>query len=112
MCANSNILLAAISTVEKLILIRGEFGTAHHNGKPVLLGEGIHVYNTRIFAFDKFVNVDQQYLSHGSIRIYRLLPAAYLTRHRASSTRILWIRHRKRRSKGKICFISNRFSLV
>ena len=39
---------------------RGEIGLATEDGQPVILGEGIHVRNQRLFKFTEFKNVNQQ----------------------------------------------------
>jgi hypothetical protein len=51
---------------------RGELGLASDNGQPIILGEGIHVRNIRLFEFTKCVSVNQQYLKHMSLHIMRV----------------------------------------
>jgi hypothetical protein len=45
----------------------------------VILGEGIHVKNYRLFKFVKVENINQQYLRHGSIHIIRVPKGHYGT---------------------------------
>jgi regulator of protease activity HflC (stomatin/prohibitin superfamily) len=64
---------------ETLHIIRvqkGEVGFATDNGRPIILDEGIHVRNSRLFHFDKFESINQQYLNHGNIHIIRV-PQGY-----------------------------------
>eukprot|EP00929_Paragymnodinium_shiwhaense_P031010 TRINITY_DN1746_c0_g1_i3.p1 TRINITY_DN1746_c0_g1~~TRINITY_DN1746_c0_g1_i3.p1 ORF type:complete len:761 (+),score=192.05 TRINITY_DN1746_c0_g1_i3:72-2354(+) len=56
---------------------RGELGIATENGMPVLLNEGLHVYNTALFQFVKFVNISQDYISHMSYHVVRVPKGAF-----------------------------------
>ena len=56
---------------------RGEIGLAMDNGQPLILGEGIHVRNQRLFRFEKHESVNQQYLQHGSIHVIRVPKGHY-----------------------------------
>jgi hypothetical protein len=42
-----------------------------------MLGEGIHVYNTRLFSFKEVKNINTSYLQHGSIHIVRVPQGHY-----------------------------------
>jgi regulator of protease activity HflC (stomatin/prohibitin superfamily) len=64
---------------ETLTIIRvkkGQIGLAHENGNPILLGEGIHVRNDRLFQFDSFQALNQQYIKHNTFHIIRV-PKGY-----------------------------------
>eukprot|EP01119_Soliformovum_irregulare_P018339 TRINITY_DN55_c1_g1_i1.p1 TRINITY_DN55_c1_g1~~TRINITY_DN55_c1_g1_i1.p1 ORF type:complete len:693 (-),score=234.92 TRINITY_DN55_c1_g1_i1:66-2144(-) len=50
---------------------RGEVGLANEGG-PILLAEGIHVRNSRLFQFIKCEKINQPYIKHGSIHIVRV----------------------------------------
>lgn len=56
---------------------RGEVGLATDNGQPLILGEGTHVRNNRLFQHIKFESVNQQYLKHGSIHVIRIPKGHY-----------------------------------
>eukprot|EP00443_Scrippsiella_acuminata_P001982 CAMPEP_0115366556 /NCGR_PEP_ID=MMETSP0270-20121206/104868_1 /TAXON_ID=71861 /ORGANISM="Scrippsiella trochoidea, Strain CCMP3099" /LENGTH=559 /DNA_ID=CAMNT_0002789335 /DNA_START=16 /DNA_END=1691 /DNA_ORIENTATION=+ len=56
---------------------RGQFGLATENGKPVLLKEGLHVYNNPLFSFVEFKNVDAQHVSHVSYHVVRVPRGAF-----------------------------------
>mmetsp|Transcript_68680 Transcript_68680/g.159250 ORF Transcript_68680/g.159250 Transcript_68680/m.159250 type:complete len:732 (-) Transcript_68680:133-2328(-) len=51
---------------------RGKLGLAMENGKPVLLQEGLHVYNNPLFSFSSFVSVDEEHVRHGSYHVLRV----------------------------------------
>lgn len=60
---------------ETLSIIRipkGEYGLAIDNGKPLILAEGIHVRNSRLFNYVSSVKADQEYINHETIHIIRL----------------------------------------
>jgi len=66
--------------IESLTIIRvqrGEVGLANDNGQPLILGEGLHVRNNRLFQHVRFESVNQQYLKHGSIHIIRVPKGHY-----------------------------------
>eukprot|EP01119_Soliformovum_irregulare_P018340 TRINITY_DN55_c2_g1_i1.p1 TRINITY_DN55_c2_g1~~TRINITY_DN55_c2_g1_i1.p1 ORF type:complete len:685 (+),score=227.55 TRINITY_DN55_c2_g1_i1:51-2105(+) len=56
---------------------RGEIGLAKENGKYLLLGEGCHVRNSRLFEFDSFKALNQPYIQHGSLHIIRVPNGSY-----------------------------------
>ncbi len=56
---------------------RGEVGLATKNGYPIILDEGLHVHNSRVFKFEKFTSINVQYLQHGSIHIIRVPQGSY-----------------------------------
>jgi len=51
---------------------RGYYGLAKENGQPVLLDEGLHVYNSALFSFDKFQKVDCEHICHMSYNVIRV----------------------------------------
>eukprot|EP01113_Clastostelium_recurvatum_P042398 TRINITY_DN686_c0_g1_i3.p1 TRINITY_DN686_c0_g1~~TRINITY_DN686_c0_g1_i3.p1 ORF type:complete len:680 (-),score=251.32 TRINITY_DN686_c0_g1_i3:72-2111(-) len=57
---------------ETLTIVRvqkAEYGLAMDRGRPVLLGEGVHVRNNRLFQHIGFEGVNQKHLHHGTIHI-------------------------------------------
>lgn len=58
-------------------VMRGCLGVATENGMPVLLNEGLHVYNTPLFKFEKFVNVSEDYINHMSFHVVRVPKGAF-----------------------------------
>ncbi|PRP81599.1 prohibitin domain-containing protein [Planoprotostelium fungivorum] len=51
---------------------RGQIGLATDQGHPIILGEGLHVRNSRFFAFDKVQDLNQPCLKHGSLFVIRV----------------------------------------
>jgi len=51
---------------------RGQLGLAVENGKPVLLQEGVHVYNNPLFSFTQFKPVDAEHVQHMSYHVVRV----------------------------------------
>jgi len=51
---------------------RGQLGLAMENGKPVLLQEGLHVYNNPLFSFVEFKPVDALHVQHMSYHVVRV----------------------------------------
>jgi regulator of protease activity HflC (stomatin/prohibitin superfamily) len=51
---------------------RGQIGLAVEYGKPVLLQEGLHVYNHPLFAFQGFKKVDEPHINHMSYHVLRV----------------------------------------
>jgi len=51
---------------------RGQLGLAVENGKPVLLQEGVHVYNNPLFRFTEFKPVDAEHVQHMSYHVLRV----------------------------------------
>jgi len=79
-------LVMVVSLTENLIqyetltiarIQRGEVGLAFQNGQPLLLGEGIHVRNDRLFSFVEAKSVNVQYLNHSSIHLLRIPKGNY-----------------------------------
>ncbi len=65
---------------ETLTIVRvnpGEYAFAIDQGKPVLLGEGLHAQNTRLFEFKEFKPINTTYLNHGNIHIIRVPRGSY-----------------------------------
>ena len=61
----------------KIIRIRkGYYGLANLNGQPLILGEGLHVRNTRLFSFKEAKEINQERIEHGTINILRI-PQGY-----------------------------------
>ena len=59
-----------------LISSRGEVGLASLNGQPLLLAEGLHVKNDRLFQFHEFQSINQPHIHHGSVHVIRV-PKGY-----------------------------------
>jgi len=79
-------IVAVVSFTENLIVSdtitiarvqRGEIGLAMHNGQPLLLAEGIHAKNDRLFKFESFQTINQEYIKHGSIHMIRVPKGFY-----------------------------------
>ena len=47
-------------------VVRGTVGLAWDGGTPVLLGEGLHVYNEPTFRFEKAVDKNTPHILHGA----------------------------------------------
>eukprot|EP01116_Phalansterium_solitarium_P011180 TRINITY_DN267_c0_g1_i3.p1 TRINITY_DN267_c0_g1~~TRINITY_DN267_c0_g1_i3.p1 ORF type:complete len:694 (+),score=299.14 TRINITY_DN267_c0_g1_i3:257-2338(+) len=56
---------------------RGELGLGTNAGQPLVFGEGLHVYNDRLFSFIELKDINQQYIQHGSIHIIRVPKGSY-----------------------------------
>eukprot|EP00927_Polykrikos_kofoidii_P024462 TRINITY_DN2223_c1_g2_i1.p1 TRINITY_DN2223_c1_g2~~TRINITY_DN2223_c1_g2_i1.p1 ORF type:complete len:746 (-),score=107.45 TRINITY_DN2223_c1_g2_i1:48-2285(-) len=59
-------------TLTLVRVCRGQLGLATENGKPVLLAEGYHVYNSPLFKFEKFQPWNADYIHHMSIHVIRV----------------------------------------
>eukprot|EP01119_Soliformovum_irregulare_P016722 TRINITY_DN4885_c0_g1_i3.p1 TRINITY_DN4885_c0_g1~~TRINITY_DN4885_c0_g1_i3.p1 ORF type:complete len:828 (-),score=288.93 TRINITY_DN4885_c0_g1_i3:82-2565(-) len=64
-------------TLSIIRVTRGEIGLATYNGNPLLLAEGIHVKNDRLFEFHNTVPYNSQRISHGSLTILRVPEGSY-----------------------------------
>jgi len=64
--------LISVSNFTMVRVRRGQLGLAVENGKPVLLQEGLHVYNNPLFSFVEFKGVDAQHVSHISYHVVRV----------------------------------------
>ena len=60
------------ATLSVLRVRRGQIGLAMENGKPVLLAEGLHCYNSPMFAFSGFRAVNETHIEHGSYHVIRV----------------------------------------
>jgi len=59
-------------TYESLSIVRvqkGQYGLAQENGRYLLLSEGLHVRNSRLFRFVRFEEANQKYIHHGTVHI-------------------------------------------
>jgi hypothetical protein len=73
-------LLDNVIQFETLTIVRisrGDVGLATDNGQPLLLAEGLHVRNVRLFSYLSAKQVNQQYLKHGSLHIMRVAKGFY-----------------------------------
>lgn len=70
----SNIVYETLSIIR---VNKGFIGLAWYAGRPVILGEGLHVRNDRQFKFEKCVNVNQDYITHGTVHIMRIPKGQY-----------------------------------
>ena len=59
-------------TLNILRVRRGYIGLAIENGNPVLLAEGLHVYNSPTFSFERFEAVNEKHITHGSYHVMRV----------------------------------------
>lgn len=51
---------------------KGYYGLASNNGQPLILGEGVHVRNSRLFNFVELKEINQEHIKHGTIDIMRI----------------------------------------
>lgn len=72
---NDNLITYEILTIVRIL--RGNLGIASENGNPVLLAEGLHVRNNRLFLFEKSIEINQNYIQHRSIHIIRVPKGHY-----------------------------------
>lgn len=56
-------------TLSVVRVLRGQYGLAMDNGKPVILDEGVHVRNTRAFQHKAFVAANTKHIKHETINI-------------------------------------------
>ncbi len=56
---------------------KGSYGRAMYNGKPLMLAEGLHVRNDRLFTFTDIVDVNQEIVKNGTINILRIPKGKY-----------------------------------
>jgi hypothetical protein len=66
-----------VKTLSIIRVNKGEYGLARQGGKAVLLAEGLHCYNDRLFKWEKNVNADQEKIIHGTIDILRVPKGKY-----------------------------------
>jgi hypothetical protein len=55
---------------ETLTIVRvkpGEYALALDEGRPIILGEGLHVRNSRLFNYVSIVAMNNAYINHGNI---------------------------------------------
>jgi len=69
--------LISVGTFTMIRVRRGQLGLAIENGKPVLLQEGLHVYNNPLFSFSEFKPVDAQHVQHISYHVVRVPRGAF-----------------------------------
>ena len=62
----------ASGTITIVRVTRGMHGLAVQNGKPMILDQGLHVKNSPIFTFNRFVKVDSEHISHMSYNVMRV----------------------------------------
>jgi regulator of protease activity HflC (stomatin/prohibitin superfamily) len=68
---NANVIQSGPLTICRIA--RNEIGLAFENAtEAVLLGPGLHVYNTPSFRFVKTVNVQENHIQHGSFHVLRV----------------------------------------
>ncbi|KAF0975223.1 hypothetical protein FDP41_005976 [Naegleria fowleri] len=56
---------------------KGYYGLASNNGQPLILGEGVHVRNSRLFNFVELKEINQEHIKHGTIDIMRIPQGKY-----------------------------------
>jgi len=69
-----------VITHETLTMVRipkGFYGLATLNGQPLILAEGIHVRNTRLFEYLEKKEINQEFIKHGTINILRIPQGKY-----------------------------------
>jgi len=65
---------------ETLTIVRvqkGQYGLAMQDGRPVVLGEGVHARNSRLFQHNGFVDVNQKHIHHGTVHIIMVPTGEY-----------------------------------
>ena len=67
---NDNLIQYETLTVVRIP--KGFYGLAVLNGKPLILAEGIHVRNTRLFEYSDKVPINQEHIKHLTINILRI----------------------------------------
>lgn len=73
----------SVGTFNKIDVKPGEIGLAELNNKQILLGEGIHVYNTSLFMFLNKVQRNQEHFQHGNFHMMLIKDDRYgLVTHR------------------------------
>lgn len=76
---------------ETLTIVRvpyGQYGLAKMRGVPILLAEGLHIYNDRQFQFEQCVNIDSECISHANLHVIRV-PDAHLGAIKYGKDRLL-----------------------
>jgi len=94
-------------TYESLSIVRvqkGEYGLAQENGRFLMLKEGVHVRNSRLFSFVKVVDVNQKYIHHGTIHIILVPVGEYALVNENNKPKIL--------KTGQYVIDSNYFSVA
>jgi regulator of protease activity HflC (stomatin/prohibitin superfamily) len=69
-----NIIYETLSVVR---INKGHIGLATENGKSVVLGEGVHVRNSRLFNYVESKDINQEYIHHGTIHILMIPQGKY-----------------------------------
>eukprot|EP01116_Phalansterium_solitarium_P011184 TRINITY_DN267_c0_g2_i4.p1 TRINITY_DN267_c0_g2~~TRINITY_DN267_c0_g2_i4.p1 ORF type:complete len:889 (+),score=349.16 TRINITY_DN267_c0_g2_i4:54-2720(+) len=77
---------------ETLTIIRvqnGEYGLASLNSTPLILDQGLHVYNDRNFKFERRVSVNFEHLTHGGVHIIRVPKGKYASVTEGNNQKLL-----------------------
>lgn len=94
-------------TYESLSVVRvqkGEYGLAQENGRFLLLSEGLHVRNSRLFRFIGFQAANQKYIHHGTIHLLLVPVGEYALVNENNKPKIL--------KTGRYIIDSNYFSVA
>eukprot|EP01113_Clastostelium_recurvatum_P040721 TRINITY_DN635_c0_g1_i1.p1 TRINITY_DN635_c0_g1~~TRINITY_DN635_c0_g1_i1.p1 ORF type:complete len:706 (+),score=230.23 TRINITY_DN635_c0_g1_i1:77-2194(+) len=62
-------------TYHTLTIVRvpkGSYGLARENGKPIILGEGVHVHNSVLFQYEQLQPANVREIHHGTIHILQV----------------------------------------
>jgi len=94
-------------TYESLSIVRvqkGEYGLAQENERFLLLSEGLHVRNSRLFRFIGFQAANQKYIHHGTIHLLLVPVGEYALVNENNKPKIL--------KTGRYIIDSNYFSVT
>jgi len=94
-------------TYESLSIVRvqkGQYGLAQENGRFLMLKEGVHARNSRLFNFVKVLDVNQKYIHHGTIHILLVPVGEYALVNENNKPKIL--------KTGQYVIDSNYFSVA
>lgn len=56
---------------------RGSYGLARENGNAVLLDSGLHVYNDPAFTYERMIDMNVEYIEHGTLHVIRIPKGKY-----------------------------------
>lgn len=83
-------------TYESMSVVRvekGQYGLAQENGRFLLLSEGLHVRNSRLFRFVGFQTANQKYIHHGTIHLMLVPVGEYALVNENNKPKILKTGH-------------------
>jgi len=72
---------------------KGQYGLAMSDGRPVILGEGVHARNSRLFQHVDFVDVNQKHIHHQTIHLIQVPTGEYALSVENNAPKILRTGH-------------------